>query len=143
MLACTCQWGDRICGITQLLGSSHLHSLPTHDGLIPCMWLAGRLVVLVMMLIGVVLIPVRASQLYSRLHERPLVAGHPPGDAPGCRGVYVVLSGRLSDVRGFNDFLQDFLVQVRWKQWTRSVLDSLLYLPVTATLGPVHDVYPG
>lgn len=34
------------------------------------------------------------------------------GDAPGCKGSYVVLSGRLSDVRGFNDFLQDFLVQV-------------------------------
>jgi hypothetical protein len=35
------------------------------------------------------------------------------GEAPGCKGSYVVLSGRLSDVRGFNDFLQDFLVQVR------------------------------
>jgi hypothetical protein len=34
------------------------------------------------------------------------------GEAPGCKGSYVVLSGRLSDVRGFNDFLQDFLVQV-------------------------------
>ncbi|WIA12208.1 hypothetical protein OEZ85_012277 [Tetradesmus obliquus] len=73
----------------------------------------GRLVVLVMMLVGVVLIPVRASQLYSRLNERRLMVGHPPGDAPGCKGSYVVLSGRLSDVRGFNDFLQDFLVQVR------------------------------
>lgn len=31
---------------------------------------AGRLFVLVMMLVGVVLIPVRASQLYSRLSER-------------------------------------------------------------------------
>jgi hypothetical protein len=37
------------------------------------------------------------------------------GDAPGCKGSYVVLSGRLSDVRGFNDFLQDFLVQVTWQ----------------------------
>lgn len=73
---------------------------------------AGRLVVLAMMLIGVVLIPVRAGQLYSRLNERPLVAGHAPGDAPGCKGSYVVLSGRLSDVRGFNDLMQDFLVQV-------------------------------
>lgn len=44
---------------------------------------------------------------------RLLVAGHKAGDAPGCAGGYVVLSGRLSDVRGFNDFLQDFLVQVR------------------------------
>jgi hypothetical protein len=39
---------------------------------------AGRLVVLVMMLVGVVLIPVRASQLYSRLNERRLMSGHPP-----------------------------------------------------------------
>jgi hypothetical protein len=31
---------------------------------------AGRLFVLVMMLVGVVLIPVRASQLYRRLAER-------------------------------------------------------------------------
>lgn len=127
---------------------------------------------LVMMLVGVVLIPVRASQLYSRLSERwgrlylaathktacrpvgtcsarlwlvqrapalavsfcfgiqsvavaprylhvwllacrLLVAGHKPGAAPGCAGGYVVLSGRLSDVRGFNDFLTDWLVQVR------------------------------
>lgn len=45
---------------------------------------------------------------------RLLVAGHKAGDAPGCAGGYVVLSGRLSDVRGFNDFLQDFLVQVRF-----------------------------
>jgi hypothetical protein len=43
---------------------------------------------------------------------RLLVAGHKPGAAPGTAGGYVVLSGRLSDVRGFNDFLQDFLVQV-------------------------------
>lgn len=62
-----------------------------------------------MMVVGVVLIPVRAGQLYSRLQDRLLSAGHPPG----WRGAYVVLSGRLSDVRGFNDFLQDFLVQVR------------------------------
>jgi hypothetical protein len=39
---------------------------------------AGRLVVLAMMLVGVVLIPVRASQLYSRLNERRLMSGHPP-----------------------------------------------------------------
>eukprot|EP00878_Enallax_costatus_P042082 GHUV01049076.1.p1 GENE.GHUV01049076.1~~GHUV01049076.1.p1 ORF type:complete len:107 (-),score=6.22 GHUV01049076.1:42-362(-) len=65
-----------------------------------------------MMLIGVVLIPVRAGQLYSRLSERALVAGHAPGHAPGCKGAYIVLSGRLSDVRGFNDLMQDFLVQV-------------------------------
>jgi hypothetical protein len=45
--------------------------------------------------------------------RRLLFAGHKPGDAPGCKGGYVVLSGRLSDVRGFNDFLQDWLVQVR------------------------------
>ncbi|KAF8071241.1 Kcnt2 [Scenedesmus sp. PABB004] len=72
----------------------------------------GRLFVLVMMMAGVVLIPVRASQLYSRLSGRLSSAGHAPGRAPGSRE-YVVLSGRLSDVRGFNDFLQDFLVQVR------------------------------
>lgn len=41
------------------------------------------------------------------------MAGHKPGAAPGCAGGYVVLSGRLSDVRGFNDFLTDWLVQVR------------------------------
>lgn len=48
---------------------------------------------------------------------RLLVAGHKPGDAPGCAGGFVVLSGRLSDVRGFNDFLQDFLVQVGVNDW--------------------------
>eukprot|EP00879_Flechtneria_rotunda_P024898 GHRR01026423.1.p1 GENE.GHRR01026423.1~~GHRR01026423.1.p1 ORF type:complete len:328 (+),score=79.79 GHRR01026423.1:96-1079(+) len=73
----------------------------------------GRLFVLAMMMVGVVLIPVRASQLYSRINERLLMAGHPPGNAPGSKGAYAVLSGRLSDVRGFNDFLQDFLIQVR------------------------------
>jgi hypothetical protein len=67
---------------------------------------------MVMMLVGVVLIPVRAGQLYSRLSERLITVGHLPGEAPGCKGAFVVLSGRLSDVRGFNDFLQDFLVQV-------------------------------
>lgn len=40
------------------------------------------------------------------------------GDAPGCKGAYAVLSGRLSDVRGFNDFLQDFLVMVRAERGT-------------------------
>lgn len=41
-------------------------------------WLSGRLFVLVMMLVGVVLIPVRAGQLYSRLSER-WVAGRSSG----------------------------------------------------------------
>jgi len=36
---------------------------------------SGRLFVLVMMLVGVVLIPVRASQLYSRLSERYVQLG--------------------------------------------------------------------
>lgn len=70
---------------------------------------AGRLVVLGMMAVGVVLIPVRASQLYSRIAARRTVVGSPPSS----RHPFVLLSGRLSEVRGFNDFLQDFLVQVR------------------------------
>ena len=67
--------------------------------------------VLVMMAVGVVLIPVRASQLYSRLAARRAVAGVLPGSSRNKRP-YVVVSGWLSDVRGFNDFLQDCLVQV-------------------------------
>jgi hypothetical protein len=61
--------------------------------------------------------------------RRLLVAGHKPGAAPGTAGGYAVLSGRLSDVRGFNDFLQDFLVQVR------AFLTPLLCLGSTTT-GP-------
>jgi hypothetical protein len=67
--------------------------------------------VLIMMAVGVVLIPVRASQLYSRLAARRAVAGVLPGSSRNKRP-YVVVSGWLSDVRGFNDFLQDCLVQV-------------------------------
>lgn len=63
---------------------------------------------LVMMLVGVVLIPVRASQLYSRISERRTVAGH----LPGPRRPFVVVSARLSDVRGFNDFFSSILLQV-------------------------------
>lgn len=44
--------------------------------------------VLVMMLVGVVLIPVRASQLYSRLNERRLMVGHPP--VSSCNSVFLV-----------------------------------------------------
>lgn len=40
------------------------------------------------------------------------MVGNKPGESPGCAGGYVVLSGRLSDVRGFNDFLSDFNTQV-------------------------------
>lgn len=62
-----------------------------------------------MMLVGVVLIPVRASQLYSRFSERRTVAG----PMPTGRRPFVLVSGRLSDVRGFNDFYSSLLLQVR------------------------------
>jgi hypothetical protein len=76
-------------------------------------------VVLVMMAVGVVLIPVRASQLYSRLAARRITAGvlpRPAGSAWWVTGrrarPHLVVSGALSDVRGFNDWLQDCLMQV-------------------------------
>ena len=64
------------------------------------------------MVVGVGLRPVRATQLEHRLQGRSLDAGNAAGAAPRTRGRYAVLSGRLSDVRGFNDLLQDFLTQV-------------------------------
>ncbi|KIZ04242.1 Potassium channel subfamily T member 2, partial [Monoraphidium neglectum] len=78
----------------------------------------GRLAVLVMMLVGVVLIPARASQLYSRFSERRTVAG----PIPTGRRPFVIFSGKLSDVRGFNDFFSSILTQIRldgserWRQ---------------------------
>lgn len=63
---------------------------------------------LAMMLVGVVLIPVRASQLYVRLSERRATAG----PLPTRRRPFVIVSGRLSDVRGFNDFFSSVLTQV-------------------------------
>jgi hypothetical protein len=64
--------------------------------------------VTLMMIGAVVLIPVRASQLYSRFSERRAVAG----PMPSRRRPFVLVSGRLSDVRGFNDFFSSIMLQV-------------------------------
>lgn len=67
-ICCTSSYG---CVSTRLLWSCALLVLicAVMRVCLPCPP-AGRLFVLVMMLVGVVLIPVRASQLYSRLSER-------------------------------------------------------------------------
>ena len=65
---------------------------------------------------GVVLIPVRTSQLYQQLLARRVVAGQlprpaRPGGAPS--HPFVLLSGRLPEVRAFSDFFREFTLQVR------------------------------
>lgn len=67
----------------------------------------GKLCVGIMMVVGIVIIPVRTSQLYKHLTSRrmrlgPLPRGHWP---------HLVLSSRLSDVRGFSDFFIEFLAE--------------------------------
>ncbi|GLI58482.1 hypothetical protein VaNZ11_000187 [Volvox africanus] len=70
--------------------------------------MAGRLIVLVFMAVGMVLIPVRTSQLWAQLASRRLTAGTL---APG-RPV-VLLSSRLTEVRGFADLTEEFFHQVQ------------------------------
>ncbi|GIM15032.1 hypothetical protein Vretimale_17907, partial [Volvox reticuliferus] len=74
--------------------------------------LAGRLIVLVFMAVGVVLIPVRTSQLWAQLASRRLTAGTL---APG-RPV-VLLSSRLTEVRGFADLTEEFFHQVQHQRF--------------------------
>ena len=79
---------------------------------------AGRLAVFVMMIVAAVMIPVRAAQLYTFLSERRATAGPPPT----ARRPFVLLSLRLSDVRGFNDLLSGVLSQARLEgpaRWRR------------------------
>jgi hypothetical protein len=116
------------CAVIQLSypGSppAFLHTNPTYVFSRPVRPAPGRLTVLVMMAVGVVLIPVRASQLYSRLAARRITAGVLPRSAGGASWMtgrrarpHLVVSGALSDVRGFNDWLQDCLMQVGRVVW--------------------------
>lgn len=63
---------------------------------------------LVFMAVGVVLIPVRTSQLWGQLASRRITAGTLRPGRP-----VVLLSGRLSEVRGFADITEEFFHQVR------------------------------
>lgn len=73
-----------------------------------------------MMVTGVILIPVRAGQLYSALLERkvlagqlPRPAGQPGGGGSGASRPFVLVSSRLSEVRAFSDFYRELNVQLR------------------------------
>ncbi|EFJ43388.1 hypothetical protein VOLCADRAFT_106827 [Volvox carteri f. nagariensis] len=68
---------------------------------------AGRLIVLVFMAVGVVLIPVRTSQLWAQLASRRITAGTLTPGRP-----VVLLSSRLTEVRGFADLTEEFFHQV-------------------------------
>lgn len=74
--------------------------------------MAGRLIVLVFMAVGVVLIPVRTSQLWGQLASRRITAGTLRPGRP-----VVLLSGRLSEVRGFADITEEFFHQVRHQSY--------------------------
>ena len=68
----------------------------------------GRFIVLVFIAVGVVVIPVRTSQLWGQLASRRLTAGTLSPGRPT-----VLLSTRLSEVRGFADLTDEFFHQVR------------------------------
>ena len=69
----------------------------------------GKLAVLVMIFVGIVLIPVQTSQLYQQLTARRVTLGPAPERGAPC----VLVSARLSDVRGFSDFLLEFFAAAR------------------------------
>ena len=75
---------------------------------------AGRVIVLGMMVSAVVLIPVRTSQLVQQLQARRIVEGRLPQlDKQGQpKWPFVLLCGRLPDVRAFNDLYREFSRQV-------------------------------
>ncbi|KAL3142086.1 hypothetical protein ABBQ32_004709 [Trebouxia sp. C0010 RCD-2024] len=64
----------------------------------------GRFAVLVMICIGVVLIPVQASQVYTQLQARRVTLG----PMPDKHMPTVLASTRLTEVRGFSDFCSEF-----------------------------------
>ena len=65
---------------------------------------AGKAAVILMILVGIVLIPVQSGQLYQQLAARRVTLG----PLPDRRSPAVLVSSRLSDVRGFSDFLAEF-----------------------------------
>lgn len=68
------------------------------------MTFVGRFAVLVMICVGVVLIPVQASQVYSQLQARRVTLG----PMPDKHMPTVLASTRLTEVRGFSDFCSEF-----------------------------------
>ena len=67
---------------------------------------AGKFAVLVMILLGVIIIPAQSSALWAQLQARRVTLG--PLPAQWRKQPHVLVSARLSDVRGFSDFLMEF-----------------------------------
>ncbi len=67
---------------------------------------AGKFAVLVMILLGVIIIPAQSSALWAQLQARRVTLG--PLPAHWRKQPHVLVSARLSDVRGFSDFLMEF-----------------------------------
>ena len=67
---------------------------------------AGKFAVLVMILLGVIIIPTQSSALWAQLQARRVTLG--PLPAQWRKQPHVLVSARLSDVRGFSDFLMEF-----------------------------------
>ena len=70
----------------------------------------GGLVVLAAICVGVVLIPVQATQFYTELNARRVVRGTLP-DRLGAP--FILLSTRLTEVRAFGDFYSEFQQALR------------------------------
>lgn len=66
----------------------------------------GKFAVLVMILLGVIFIPAQSSALWAQLQARRVTLG--PLPAQWRKQPHVLVSARLSDVRGFSDFLMEF-----------------------------------
>ena len=66
----------------------------------------GKAVVLSLMALGVVLIPVRATQVYEEFTARRTILGH----IPRSNRAFVLVSKNLLDVRAFSDFYTEFFL---------------------------------
>lgn len=66
----------------------------------------GKAAVLTLMALGVVLIPVRATQVYEELNARKTVLGHLPRSSRS----FVLVSKNLMDIRAFSDFYSEFFL---------------------------------
>lgn len=71
----------------------------------------GKLVVIGAILVGVVMIPVQATQFYAELVARRVVRGTLPDRGIG--SPFILLSTRLSEVRAFSDFHAEFQQALR------------------------------
>ncbi|KAK9826205.1 hypothetical protein WJX81_007538 [Elliptochloris bilobata] len=81
----------------------------------------GKLAVLAMICVGVVLIPVQTSALYAQLTARRVTLGA----LPEYNEAVVLVSTRLSEVRGFSDFFTEFqtaLLKTRMPRRVRMVV---------------------